>query len=188
MNGGYSGNQNGATSKGKYKGEKKRNARVLVEALCIFRFGELSPRFEEMGIQFGSSDRRRVSSRDTKHPIVGGSDWVVLKPANRHSLPFFPHHPSSNYSHRYFNVRVFICTGNKPRGRNEKTGRRPESSSCTFARERALLWNHRLALLSARGWKKRPRRISRVRERRLKIGEMNLSTEPIKNFAKISFY
>lgn len=77
MNGDYSGNQNGA--KGKYKGEKKRT-RVSVEVLCIFRFGELSPRFEEMGIQFGSSDRRRVSSGDTKHPIVGEATGWYLNP------------------------------------------------------------------------------------------------------------
>lgn len=140
------------------KGRKKRNARVLVEALCIFRFGELSPRFEEMGIQFGSSDRRRISSGDTKHPIVGEATGWYLNPPTVTPYLFFPHHPSSNYSRRYLNVRVFICAlreTNQEKGMKKRGMRRPESSSCTFARKRALLWNRRLAPLNARGWKKK---------------------------------
>lgn len=154
----------------------------MLEALCIFRFGELSPRFEEMGIQFGSSDRRRISSGDTKHPIVGEATGWYLNPPTVTPYLFFPHHPSSNYSRRYLNVRVFICAlreTNQEKGMKKRGMRRPESSSCTFARKRALLWNRRLAPLSARGWKKkRPRRMfSRICKGCLKIIQRDESFE-----------
>lgn len=105
------------------KGRKKKKARVLVEALCIFRFGELSPRFEEMGIQFGSSDRRRISSGDTKHPIVGEATGWYLNPPTVTPYLFFP---SSSLFKLFASLPqracIYLCaTGNKPRERNEKT-------------------------------------------------------------------
>lgn len=175
MNGGYGGNQNGAgrcRRDGKYKGEKKECARVSVEALCIFRFRELSPRFEEMGIQFGSRDRRRVSPGDTKHPIVGEATGWYLNPPT--VTPYLL--PSSSLSELLASLPqhacIYLCTtGNRRRGMKKRGIGRAESSSRTFARKRALLRNRRLAPLNARGWKKkRPRRMfSRVRKGCLKI-------------------
>lgn len=62
------------------KGRKKERASVGGGALYLSIRRELSPQFEEMGIQFGSSDRRRVSSGDTKHPIVGEATGWYLNP------------------------------------------------------------------------------------------------------------
>lgn len=69
---GYGGNRNGAGQcrrDEKYKG-KKEHTQVSEEDLSIRK--ALFSRFREIGIQFGSPDKRRSLVRgDTKHPIVG---------------------------------------------------------------------------------------------------------------------
>lgn len=62
------------------KGREKERASVGGGALYLSIQRELSPQFEEMGIQFGSPDRRRVSPGDTKHPIVGEATGWYLNP------------------------------------------------------------------------------------------------------------
>lgn len=107
---------------------------MSVEALCIFRFRELSPRFEEMGIQFGSRDRRRVSPGDTKHPIVGEATGWYLNPPT--VTPYLL--PSSSLSELLASVPqhacIYLCTTGKQTKRDEKTGNRKTRKLLAYLR------------------------------------------------------
>lgn len=133
------------------RGEKRTRECRWRSSLYLSIQRALSSRFEEMGIQFGSRDRRRVSPGDTKHPIVGeATGWYLNPPTiTPYLFPLIIPLRATRVATSTC-VCLFVHYGKQTK-RDEKTGTKKTRKLLAFARKRALLRNRRLAPLNARG-------------------------------------